>query len=343
MFTITPRAWLRAAFVGCLLYTYVLPAQDLGPTHPSDSRRLPRTGSKDDIDSIGKRKIGEGKAGNWYSLEKEIALGRELSEEIDARVKLIDDPAITEYINRVGQNLVRNSDVKVPFTIKVVDSDEINAFALPGGFFYVNSGLILATEDEAELAGVMAHEIAHVAAHHAARQLTRSYWFNMASIPLIFVSGGIGAVVQQAIGLAMPLGMMKFSRGFEAEADYLGVEYLYKTGYDPQAFVSFFERIQVQEKQKPGFISKAFAGHPQTSDRIHKTQSEINTILPPRDFYVITTSEFEEMKLSLAAIENRRNISPEEPNLPTLRRPNDTGDKGPDSDNDPPRLERKKQ
>lgn len=344
MSTITPRAWLKAAFVGCLLYNCVLPAQEIPqvPTHISDSRKLPRTGSKDDIDSIGNRKIGEGKAGNWYSLEQEVSMGRELSVEIDTRVKLIEDPTVTEYINRVGQNLVRNSDVKVPFTIKVIDSDEVNAFALPGGFFYVNSGLILAAQDEAELAGVMAHEIAHVAAHHAARQLTRSHWFDMASIPLIFVSGGIGAMVQQAIGLAMPLSMMKFSRGFEAEADYLGVEYLYKTGYDPQAFISFFERIQVQEKQKPGFMSKAFAGHPQTTDRIHKTQSEISTILPPRDFYVITTSEFQEVKLWLATIENRHNISHGESNRPTLRRPADA-DSGSDSENDSPRLERKKE
>lgn len=344
MFTITYRTWLRVVFIAFLLCTSVLLGQQI--QQPSvqvpDTRKVPRPGSKDDIDSIGSRKIGEGKAGNWYSLEKEIAMGREYSREIETRLNLVEDPTVTEYVNRVGQNLVRNSDVKVPFTIKVIDSDEVNAFALPGGFFYVNSGLILAAQDEAELAGVMAHEIAHVAARHATRQMTRSQWFNLASIPLIFVSGGIGVAVQQAVGLAMPLGMMKFSRGFEEEADYLGVQYLYKTGYDPQAFVSFFERIQVQEKAKPGFIAKAFAQHPQTSDRIHKTQTEINKILPPRDVYIVTTSDFQEAKLRLTMIENRGRISRHEADRPTLRRP-DNSNEAPESDDQQPRLERKKQ
>ena len=195
---------------------------------------------------------------------------------------------VTEYVNRIAQNLIRNSDAKVPFTIKVIDSEEINAFAFPGGFLFVNYGVILAADNEAELAGVMAHEIAHVAARHATRQMTRAQMFNLASIPLIFVGGGVGLAVREAVGLAIPLSTTKFARSFEAEADYLGVEYLYKTGYDPQALISFFERVQAEERQKPGFVAKAFSTHPQTSDRIRKTQREIDGILPgPRNLYFI--------------------------------------------------------
>src|SRR5690349_6449114 len=279
-------------------------------------------GGKNDIDAIGNRKIGSGKGlGNWYSLEKEIAMGKEFAAQIESSVKLVQDPVVNEYVNRVGQNLVRNSDARVPFTIKVVDSDEINAFALPGGFFYVNSGLILAADDEAELAGVMAHEIAHVAARHATRQMTRGQIANLATIPLIFVGGGIGYAVRSAAGFGLPLTFLTFSRGFEAEADYLGLQYMYKTGYDPQAFISFFEKLQAKEKKKPGTLAKAFSTHPQTPDRISKSQEEIQRILPPRPEYIVTTSEFDTVKARLAALENRRKIIDDrDANRPTLRR-----------------------
>jgi predicted Zn-dependent protease len=280
-------------------------------------------GSKNDIDAIGNRKVGGGKGlGNWYSLEKEIAMGKEFAAQVESSVKLVQDPVVTEYVNRIGQNLVRNSDARVPFTIKVVDSDELNAFALPGGFFYVNSGLILAADDEAELAGVMAHEIAHVAARHATRQMTRAQFANIASIPLIFVGGGIGYAIRSAAGLGLPLTFLSFSRGFEAEADYLGLEYMYKSGYDPQAFISFFEKIQAKEKKKPGTLAKAFATHPQTPDRIEKSQHEIANVLPARDQYIINTSEFDDVKARLAIIENRRRMTgpQDKEGRPTLRR-----------------------
>ena len=267
-------------------------------------------------------------------------MGREYSQEIDARIKRLRDPIVLEYVNRVGQNLVRNSDAKVPFTVKVIDSDEVNAFALPGGFLYVNSGLILAAENEAELAGVMAHEIAHVAARHATRQMTRSELFSLASIPLIFVGGGIGLAVQQAAGLVIPLSMTKFSRGFEAEADYLGVEYLYKAGYDPQAFISFFERVQALEKQKPGLITKAFSNHPQTPDRVRKTQAEIAKILPPRDAYVISTSEFDNVKSRLTLIENRHRAAWKGSDSPTLRHKMPADQDDSKSGDEPPELRR---
>src|SRR5229473_3512063 len=225
---------------------------------------------KKDPDEIGNRDIGKGV--NFYSLEKEIALGKQLAQEVEHQAKFVDDPIIAEYVNRVGQNLVRNSDAKVPFTIKVLDAEEVNAFALPGGFFFVNSGLIPKAGNEAELAGVMAHEIAHVAARHGTKQATRGEIINLASIPLIFVGGLPGYAIRQGIGLAVPLGFLSFSRAFEREADYLGLQYLYKAGYDPTAFVDFFEKIQSLEKKKPGTLSKVFSTHPMTDDRIKNSQ-----------------------------------------------------------------------
>jgi beta-barrel assembly-enhancing protease len=300
------------------------------------------SGGKDDVEAIGNRKMGNRGFGNWYSLESEIRMGKEYAQQVEASVKLISDPVVTEYVNRVGQNLVRNSDAQVPFTIKVVDDNSINAFALPGGFFYVNSGLILAADEEAELAGVMAHEIAHVCARHATRQMTRGQFANLATIPLIFMGGGIGYAVRSAAGIALPATFMKFSRGFEAEADYLGLEYMYKTGYDPQAFISFFEKVEAQEKKKPGTLAKAFASHPQTPDRIESSQKEIATVLPPRDQYIVSTSEFDDVKARLAAIENRRKIDDGKENKPTLRRSAQTEDKktGDDKD-DRPTLKRR--
>lgn len=274
-------------------------------------------GGKNDVDAIGNRKVG---GMDWYSLEKEVRIGKEYSMQIEQSMKMVQDPVINEYVNRIGQNLVRNSDAKVPFTIKVVDSDEVNAFALPGGFFYVNSGLILAADEEAELAGVMAHEIAHVAARHATRQMTRANLANLMSLPLIFVGGGIGYAARELVGIGLPLTFMKFSRGFEAEADYLGIEYMYKSGYDPNAFVNFFEKLEAQEKKKPGSLAKAFASHPQTPDRIQKSQEEIARILPSREQYIVSTSEFDQVKARLAAIENRHRIDDEKTNKPTLRR-----------------------
>ena len=304
----------------------------------------PHGGGKDDVDAIGNRKMGGRGLGNWYSIEKEIRIGKEYSQMVEQSVKLNKDPVVNEYINRIGQNLVRNSDAKVPFTIKVIDSDEINAFALPGGFFYVNTGLVTAADEEAELAGVMSHEIAHVAARHATRQATRGQLANLASIGLIFVGGGLGYAVRSAAGLLLPMTFLTFSRGFESEADYLGVQYMYKAGYDPQAFVSFFEKVQAKEKKKPGSLAKAFATHPQTPDRIEKTQKEIAEILPPRDQYIVTTSEFDDVKARLAALQNRRQMNDQKDDRPSLRRSNTSNtsqDKDKKQDDDRPTLKRR--
>jgi predicted Zn-dependent protease len=218
-----------------------------------------------DPDSIGERNVS-GKV-NLYSLEKEIALGKQLAQQVERQSKLVKDPIVAEYVNRIGQNLVRNSDAKVPFTIKVIEDPQVNAFALPGGFFFVNSGLILKAETEAELAGVMAHEIAHVCARHGTRQATRAQIAQIATLPLIFAGGAAAYGIYEASGLLLPMTFLKFSRNNEAEADYLGLQYMYKTGYDPTAFVDFFEKLETLEKRKPGTVSKLFATHPPTEER----------------------------------------------------------------------------
>lgn len=273
---------------------------------------------KKDPEEIGNRDVGKGI--NFYSIEKEIAMGKAYAQDIERQAKIVDDPIIAEYVNRVGQNLVRNSDAKVPFTIKVIDSEEVNAFALPGGFFFVNSGLILRAESEAELAGVMAHEIAHVAARHGTRQATRGQFVNFASIPLIFWGGWAGYGVRQAASVLVPLGFLSFSRGFEEEADLLGLQYLYKTGYDPTAFVDFFEKLQSMEKKKPGTMAKVFSTHPLTEDRIKNSQKNIEEILKAKPEYVVTTSEFETVKNRLAMLHNRRKPDEKDVNRPKLRR-----------------------
>ncbi len=268
-----------------------------------------KPGSIDDVSAIGTRDIGGRGMGNWYSTESEIKMGRAYAAQIDKSTKFITDPVVNEYVNRLVQNLVKSSDAKVPFTVKIIDSDSVNAFALPGGFLYFNSGLILAADEEAELAGVMAHEMSHVIAHHAARQMTRSNYAQIASMAsMIVIPGLAGYGVYEGSQLAVPLAFMKFSREYEAQADYLGVQYLYKAGYDPEAFVSFFEKIEDLEKRTPGSMEKAFASHPQTPDRIKASQEEIARILPPRGEYLMTTSEFDDVKARLARIENKRKI-----------------------------------
>jgi len=276
---------------------------------------------KDDPDAIGNRKVGTGI--NFYSFDKEIALGKQLALEVERQAKVIDDPVISEYVSRIGQNLVRNSDAKVPFTIKVLDTEEINAFALPGGFFFVNSGLILKADSEAELAGVMGHEIAHVAARHGTRQATRG---ELAQIGMIAASiampyGWTGYAIRQGASLAIPMAFLTFTRAQEREADHLGLQYMYKAGYDPVAFVDFFEKIETLERKKPGSIAKVFATHPMTDDRIKAAQDEIQKDLKPRDEYVVDTSEFQDVKARLAMLHNHRTLESNiDPTRPTLRR-----------------------
>jgi predicted Zn-dependent protease len=296
--------------------------------------------AKYDVNHIGERGVGRGL--NLYSLERERAMGKELAEEVELQARLISDPVITEYVNRIAQTLVRNSDAQVPFTVKVIDDDEINAFALPGGYFYVNSGLLMATDNEAELAGVMAHEIAHVAARHATKNATKAEIFNLASIPLIFMGGPAGYAVRQVASIAVPMSFLKFSRDAEREADLLGLEYAYAAGYDPAEFVHFFETLKVREHEKLSFVARAFSSHPLTEDRIRRAQKEISTMLPARDEYMVTTSEFDEIKARLAHMQDRHLIDGGKQEKPTLRRRGpDDGASHDDSDNDRPTLRRR--
>jgi predicted Zn-dependent protease len=276
------------------------------------------------VNAIGNRGVGHGL--NFYSLEHEISLGKQLSMEVEKQAKFINDPVVNEYVNRVGQNLVRNSDAQVPFTIKVIDSDVVNAFALPGGFFYVNSGLILHADEESELAGVMAHEIAHVCARHGTKQATKSDIVQIgAMVATIFIPyTWAGYAIYQGMNFAIPMTFLRFTRIDEAEADYLGLQYMYKAGYDPNSFVSFFEKVQADEKKQPGTIPKVFSTHPPTPDRIVKAQNEIATILPARDEYIVTTSEFDTVKRRLQMIEMNMKVDDKKnPNKPSLRKKTD--------------------
>lgn len=314
---------------------------------PQEDHPNVKPGSIDDVNAIGNRDVGKGL--DFYSLEHEIALGKQLAQEVDRSAKFIDDPVINEYVNRVGQNIVRNSDARVPFTIKVIDSDVVNAFALPGGFFYVNSGLILHADTEAELAGPMAHEIAHVCARHGTKQATKGDITQIAMIPaMIFIPyTWAGYAIYQGMNFMIPLTFLKFTRDEERQADFLGLQYMYKAGYDPNAFVSFFEKVEAIEKKQPGTVPKVFATHPPTPDRVEAIQKEIATILPARDQYIVTTSEFDSVKHRLQMIESNQKLNDKNPNKPTLRKRtanNKGGDTAGDQtqpDSDRPTLKRR--
>jgi predicted Zn-dependent protease len=309
---------------------------------------------------IGKRKLNSGLISKMsMSVEKEVALGRQLAAEVDRQAKFIDDPSITEYVNRVAQNLILHSDAKIPFTVKVIDSDEVNAFALPGGFFYVNKGLVLAADNEAELAGVMAHEISHVIARHGVENQTKANLMQYGTLAGIILLGGIpGMVLQNTAGLGMMAGFMKFSRNAEAEADKLGTEYLYAAGYDPTALATMFEKLEAKNKKKPGTIAKIFADHPAPADR-RAASLALAGRFPEREEYVINSSEFNRVKARLLRLSNARATTAGAikgsdegaPGRPTLKRRQPTPDdstqpgdgsqpKTQDTKPEPPKLKR---
>jgi predicted Zn-dependent protease len=295
---------------------------------------------KENPTMIGKRDINKGSL-NFYSMDKEMRIGRELSADVERKAKFITDPAITEYINRVGQNIVLRSDAKIPFTIKIIDSPDINAFALPGGFLYVNSGLIMAADNEAEIAGVMAHEIAHVTARHGVEQATKGTLFQYLSIPLLFVGGVPGLILQNAANVLVPLSFLRFSRGAEEEADRLGLQYMWAAGYDPTQMLSFFEKLKAREKKNPGTIEKIFSTHPTTGTRLDKARTLLARF-PDRDEYMVTTSEFNAIKEKIMALTNQKKVGERDGGAPTLKRKprRDDAAEG-DSEKEAPTLKRK--
>jgi len=302
---------------------------------------------KDDPNEIGNRRVARR---SIISQEKEIAIGKQYSAEIERSAKILTDPVVNEYVNRVAQNIARNSDLTIPLTVKVLDEPTINAFALPGGFLYVNTGLILAADEEDQVAGVIAHEIAHVAARHWASQMTRATIAQYAMLPLIFIpmSYPVYYGVMEAYMNGVPLAFLKFSRGAEAEADYLGIQYMYKAGYDPNSYVAFFGKVMDEERRMPGSTASVFMDHPPTGDRIMKAEQEVKEILPKRDQYLVTTSEFDDVKARLqTVISNRKKVKGS--SGPTLRK-REAGDqtttqteppKKDDSGDKPPVLRRR--
>jgi beta-barrel assembly-enhancing protease len=272
---------------------------------------------KKDVNEIGNREVG--KCVNFYSLEKEIGLGKQLAEEVERQARMFNDPVIGEYVNRVGQNLARNSDAKVPMTFKIIDADDLNAFALPGGFIFVHTGLLKVAETESELAGAMAHEIAHVAARHMTCQATKRQLVDILTMPAMVIGGWTGYAIRQGAGLAIPMSFLKLDRAYETDADFLGLQYMWKAGYDPTASVDLFERMTSLEKKRPGTINKVFSTHPPNAARLEKTQKEIDTVLPGKPEYVVNTSENVEMRERLFALQNHRKNREADPNRPRLR------------------------
>ena len=273
---------------------------------------------KKDVDSIGDRKVAHR---SIISQEKEIAAGKQYATEIDHTAKMVTDPVVNEFVNRLAQNLARNSDLTIPLTVKVIDDPSLNAFALPGGFLYVNSGLVLAADEEAQVAGVIAHEIAHAAARHWASQMTKATLLQYIMIPLIFVpmSYPVYLGASQALNFGIPIAFLKFSRSAEAEADMLGLQYMYKAGYDPSAYVSFFSKIIEQDRRSPGSVPTVFASHPPTPERIVASEKEIKEILPKKPQYLVSTSEFDDVKGRLQSIMTMKRKTDKKEG-PTLRK-----------------------
>jgi beta-barrel assembly-enhancing protease len=278
--------------------------------------------AKKDPDQIGARDVSKGL--NFFSLEKEMALGKQMALETEKHSTLVTDKLITEYVNRLAQNLARHSDAKIPITVKVIEGDDPDAVTIPGGFIYVHTGLLRTADTEAELAAALAHEIAHVAARHGTRQATQAQIGQVAAIPLIFL-GLPGLCMRGASSLGLPAGLLAIQRGYETEADLLGLQYLYKSGYDPLGMVDIFEKIFSFDDRKHGKIfANMMATHPASGDRLVNVQKNIETLLKAQPEYIVNTSEFDNMKARLAMLDwEPKPPVPEQPKPPTLRRPGD--------------------
>ncbi len=295
--------------------------------HPAASQAGQKKKKNSDTTAIGQRDINK-RSWNLYSPERELALGEELAHQTERSARLLNDPLVLAYVQEVAGRIARHSDLRMPLRVRVIDSDDVNAFALPGGHFFIHTGLLLETRSEAELAGVIAHEIAHVAARHATRQMTKVQVYNWMSLPLFFVGGPVAYGIQQGLALAVPLTFLKFSRKSEIEADFLGAQYHFASGYDPAAFVDFFERMKQREKSSKSSIAKAFSTHPMTKERIRAAERTIEEVLPSQEEYVINTSEHEQMLSHLRALLDQRK-GQEGLTGPVLRKRNTRGDSPP--------------
>jgi predicted Zn-dependent protease len=302
-------------------------------------------GDKTDVNDIGNRKVAHK---SIISQEKEIAIGRQYATEVEKQSKIIKDPVVAEYVNRIAQNIARNSDLTIPLTVRVIDSPEINAFALPGGFLFVNSGVVLAADEEDQMAGVIAHEIAHVAARHWASQMTKATLLQYATIPLIFIpmTYPVYMGISSAMNFGIPMAFLKFDRNAEAEADFLGLQYMYKAGYDPNGYVTFFSKVIEAERRQPGSVPKIFQDHPPTPERILKCEQEIKEMLPKREQYLVSTSEFNDVKARLKTVV--ASLKKDEKPGPTLRKrapdestPAGEGKDASQDDDKPPVLKRR--
>ena len=281
----------------------------------------------EDVENIGNRSTPGGRVygifPNMISAEREIKLGQQVAMEFEQTAVLFNDPVINEYVDRITQNIVRHSDAKIPVHVKVVDTEEVNAFAFPGGFFYINTGLILEAENESELIGVIAHEISHIIARHATRRESKLQYLQIAAIPaMIFGGAWTQMALENGLGLAINLELLGVTRESEREADQLGIQYAWNAGYDPNGFVTFFEKLQAEEKNKPSRLAGWFRTHPSTEDRIIAALDE-QRFLPEKDGYIINTSEFDRAKARLQAIYAKNAEEERDPDAlrrPTLRR-----------------------
>lgn len=240
---------------------------------------------------------------NLFSPQQDIDLGQKYSHEVERQLSMCNDPRVDTYLNTLGKRLAAHSPgAPYPYQYKCVNDMAINAFALPGGFIYINRGVIELTDDEGQLAGVMAHETSHVALRHSTNQLTKLY---AAEIPLALLGGFMGnstiasVLTQLGVQNGMQLIFLRFSRTDESQADILGTQILYDADYDPRAMAQFFEKIEAESKSRPiEFLSD----HPSPENRVQGVQEEVQRLGGPPPNYKTDSPEFQEIKRMVHAL-----------------------------------------
>ena len=253
-----------------------------------------------DINAIGHRVIGYPSGyGNWYSLDKEKEIGAQVSAAFEKSTTLLHDSITQAYLDRLAQTIALNSDSQLPITIRVIDSEDSYALTLMGGHQYISRGLILQLQNEGELAAAIARGIAHTALRSATGEATRTSLMKMVAVPVVF-NGQDGVVANSTDpGMAVPLTFLKFRRDDESAADYFGVQYLYKSGYEPECFIGF-----IQEAWPPSGkpTVAAFSPFPPLPERLKALEKEIREILPKRSGAVTSTGEFAAVREHLLSL-----------------------------------------